>query len=58
MWLKLFGSAVVLVGIILIFDGERLIKKYFKDMKENDNAIMGMKFLGILAVIIGGLFVV
>ncbi len=58
MWLKLFGSAVVLVGIILIFDGERLVKKHFASMKEQDNAIMGIKCLGTVAVIVGALFVI
>ena len=58
MWLKLFGSAVVLVGIILIFDGERLVKKHFASMKEQDNAIVGIKAVGTLAVIVGGLFIV
>ncbi len=58
MWLKLFGSAVVLVGTLLVFDGERLIKKYFANMKEQDNAIVGMKFIGAIAIICGGFLII
>ena len=32
MWIKVFGAVVVLVGILLIFDGERIIKNHFAKM--------------------------
>ena len=57
MWLKIFGAVVVLVGIIFVFDGERIVKENYKDMKDNKDAIKGIKILGTFLSIIGGILV-
>ena len=53
MWLKLFGSVVVLVGVILIYDGRRIVKKYF-DYGEENTATTGIKILGFIITLVGG----
>ena len=54
MWLKLIGSVIVLVGTIFIFDGRRVVKKYFNFGEEN-LATTGIKSLGFIIVIIGAI---
>ena len=54
MWLKLIGSMIALVGVVLIFDGRRVVRKYFNYGEEN-LATAGMKGLGFIIVIVGAL---
>lgn len=53
MWLKFFGSVMVLVGALLIFDGRRIVKKHFQEGDEN-LATSGIKIFGFLIAIMGG----
>ena len=57
MWLKFFGSVVVLVGVIFIFDGRRVVKKYFNFGEEN-NTTLGIKIFGFLMTVVGGLMMI
>ena len=54
MWLKLIGSILALVGMVLVFDGRRVVKKYF-DFGEENLATSGMKSLGFIIAVIGSL---
>jgi hypothetical protein len=54
MWLKMFGAVIALVGSFLLFDSRRLVKKYFNFGEEND-ATKGMKVIGFILIIIGGI---
>lgn len=54
MWLKLIGSIIALVGVTLVFDGRRVVKKYF-DYGEENLATAGIKTLGFIATIVGAL---
>lgn len=58
MWIKVFGAVVVLVGIILIFDGERIIKNHFAKMGDEEKAIFGIKALGTIVALLGCIFVI
>ena len=49
-----FGTVIVLVGCFLLFDSRRLVKKYFNFGEEND-ATKGMKVIGFILIIIGGI---
>ena len=53
MWLKLFGSVIALVGVVCIFEGRQIVKKYFNFGEEN-LATAGMKLLGFLVTVVGG----
>ena len=53
MWLKVFGAVIVLVGLILVFDARRIIKKNFPTANENE-AVLGAKIFGVLIVVVGG----
>lgn len=53
MWLELFGSILALIGVILIFDGRRVVKKYFNFGEEN-LATQGIKIFGFVLSLIGG----
>ena len=57
MWLKMFGAVIALVGSFLLFDSRRLVKKYFSFGEEND-ATKGMKVIGFILIIIGGLMMI
>ena len=52
MWLKVFGAVIALVGAFLLFDGRRLVKKYFDFGEEND-ATKGIKIMGFIIVVVG-----
>lgn len=54
MILKMLMIAIVLCGVIFVYDARILAKKFFGfgDQNEGTN---GMKFLGFLMAIIGGL---
>lgn len=54
MWLKLIGSIIALVGTILIFDGRRVVKKYF-DYGEENLATLGIKSFGFIVAVVGAL---
>ena len=57
MWLDIFGAVIVLVGCFLLFDSRRLVKKYFNFGEEND-ATKGMKVIGFILIIVGGLIMI
>ena len=57
MWLNVFGAVIALVGCFLLFDSRRLVKKYFNFGEEND-ATKGMKVIGFILIIIGGLILI
>jgi hypothetical protein len=56
MLLKIIGSLIALIGVILIFDSRHLVKKYFNYGEEN-TATLGMKIFGLVTVVIGGLII-
>lgn len=54
MWIKIIGSVLTFIGVIFIYEGRRLIKKYFNYGEENV-ATLGMKLLGALLALTGGI---
>ena len=58
MWIKIFGAVVVLVGMLLIFDGERIIKEHFSKMGDEKKSIFGIKALGTIVAIMGSLVII
>lgn len=52
--IKLFAVLMLLIGVILIYDARILTKKFFGFGDQNE-ASSGLKILGFLIVIIGGL---
>ena len=57
MWqivLKLIGIIIVLFGVILIYDARILTKKFFGFGDQNE-ASNGLKILGFIIAIVGGL---
>ena len=57
MWLDVFGAVIALVGCFLLFDSRRLVIKHFNFGEEND-ATKGMKVIGFILIIIGGLIAI
>ena len=53
MWLALIGSILALVGVILVFDGRRVVRKHFNFGEEN-LATQGIKILGFILAAVGG----
>ena len=53
---KLIGLVIVLVGIILIYDARIITKRFFGFGDQND-ASSGLKILGFIIAIVGGLIV-
>lgn len=54
--IKLIGAVLVLLGIILIYDARILTKKFFGFGDQNE-ATGGLKILGFIIAMIGGLIV-
>ena len=52
--LKLIGIIIVLFGVILIYDARILTKKFFGFGDQNE-ASNGLKILGFIIAIVGGL---
>ena len=57
MWqviIKIFSLLIILSGVILIFDARLITKKYFGFGDQNE-ATDGLKIMGFIVSIIGGL---
>lgn len=54
--LKFIGLIIVTISIILIYDARSITKKYFGFGDQNE-ATLGLKLLGALLSILGGLLV-
>ena len=57
MWqiiVKLIGIIMVLVGVIMVYDARILTKKFFGFGDQNE-AAAGMKILGFIIAVIGGI---
>ena len=52
----LIGVLIVLLGIILIYDARILTKKFFGFGDQNE-ASSGLKILGFIVAIVGGLII-
>lgn len=53
---KLIGLLIVLLGIIFIYDARIITKRFFGFGDQND-ASSGLKILGFILAIVGGLMV-
>lgn len=53
---KLIGACILLLGIILIYDARILTKKFFGFGDQNE-ATNGLKILGFIIAIVGGLII-
>ena len=54
--LSLIGVLIVLIGIILVYDARILTKKFFGFGDQND-AAWGLKILGFVVAITGGIII-
>ena len=54
--IKIIGLIMVLIGIIMIYDARILTKKFFGFGDQNE-ASNGLKILGFIIAIIGGLII-
>ena len=52
--LKIIMLLIVFAGVILIYDARILTKKFFSFGDQNEGA-NGLKFLGVILVLIGGI---
>ncbi len=52
--IKLISAIIILIGVILIFDA-RIITKRFFGFGDQNEASSGLKILGFILVIVGGL---
>lgn len=55
-FLILIGILIALIGVILIYDARLLTKKLFGFGDQNE-ASMGLKILGFILAIVGGLVI-
>ena len=54
MGLSILGAFIVLLGLFLVLDSRRLVKKYFNFGEEN-TAVLGMKIMGFAIIVVGGI---
>ena len=55
--LKLIGAIVVLVGVVMIYDARLITKKFFGFGDKNE-ATTGLKMLGTIISVIGGIIII
>ena len=53
---KLIGLIIVFIGIVLIYDARIITKKFFSFGDQND-ASSGLKILGFIIAVVGGLII-
>lgn len=53
---KLIGTIIILIGVIMIYDARILTKKFFGFGDQNE-ASNGLKILGFIIAMIGGLII-
>lgn len=53
LFLVLLGAILLAIGIILIYDARPITKEYFGFGDQNE-ATMGMKILGFIFLVVGG----
>ena len=49
------GTILLVSGIKMVYDARPIVKQYFSFGQENE-AVLGMKILGFLFAVIGGIF--
>lgn len=54
--LKVIGIIIALVGVITVYDARLLTKKLFSFGDQNE-ASMGLKIMGFILTVIGGLII-
>ena len=54
--LKIIGLLIVVLGIIMIFDARYLTKRFF-GFGDQNQATLGLKIVGFIIAIVGGLIV-
>lgn len=54
--IKLIGLLMVLIGVILIYDARIITKRFFGFGDQNEGA-SGLKILGFILAIVGGLII-
>lgn len=54
--LRILGLIMILIGVVLIYDARIITKRFFGFGDQNDGAL-GLKILGFIVAIIGGLIV-
>ena len=57
MGLHIFGAILALAGALILFDARRLVKKFF-DFGEENNATAGMKMVGFVLLVVGGIMMI
>ena len=55
--LKLIGAIIVLVGVVMIYDARLITKKFFGFGDKNE-ATTGLKMLGTIISVIGGVIII
>ena len=54
--LEIIGLLIVVIGIIMIFDARYLTKRFF-GFGDQNQATLGLKIVGFIIAIVGGLIV-
>lgn len=57
MVLKVFAAIIALIGLILVFDARRIVRKSFQNVDENAT-VLGCKIFGTLVAILGGILMI
>lgn len=55
--LKLIGAIIVLVGVVMVYDARLITKKFFGFGDKNE-ATTGLKMLGTIISVIGGIIII
>ena len=53
LFLEIVGAIFVLIGIVLVYDARPITKKFFSFGDQNEGAL-GLKMIGFIFTVIGG----
>ena len=54
---EIIGAVILMLGVILIYDARPITKKLFSFGDQNDG-VKGMKIVGFILAVIGGLLII
>ena len=54
--LKIIGAIITLIGVVFVFDARNIVKRFFSFGDQNEGSL-GIKIVGFLFAIIGGLII-
>jgi len=57
MILKILAMALLILGVMLVYDARRITRKFFNGLGDQNEGVLGFKIVGWLFCIVGGVVI-